>query len=266
MPLNLRQTMIFAAVKRGDAAGAPRSVAGLAQFLPDDFELVDQDLKEMAGHLPPAPVIVDDAEFTEIEPAPVTGEMQADEKPDVTEPMTADMIERANARAERRAIGARANRAPPPPAVIEPPSVIEPPARIEKVTPDIIERANARLIAANESLANARVAVGVCQRGELAARTKLASAISQFQSGFAKFTPLDQAREFAATELEQRRRIASGEAPPCAQGRPANSTIDRMMSGRASLESGKYGAHRRGALPAAMRGGFIGVPKPPSER
>jgi hypothetical protein len=152
-------------------------------------------------------------------------------------------------------------------ATVDDSDFIDAPA-IERVkmalTPD---EAQDNVVAANNALAQSRADLIVCQRREHEASGALAQAITQFQSGFEKYTPIDQAHDFARSEMELRRRVACGEAPARERPRPGNSTVDRMAYGRADIESGRYGAHRRGAFPASQRGAYVGPPvKLPSAR
>jgi hypothetical protein len=124
------------------------------------------------------------------------------------------------------------------------------------ITEADVERAGNKVAEATDALSEARGRVLACQRAELAARDKLASAITQFQIGLDPYSPVDLAHDFAKGETENRRKVAAGEMPDREIPRVANSMIDKMSAGRPGIEHGKWGAWRRGAAPI----------KPPSAR
>jgi hypothetical protein len=120
------------------------------------------------------------------------------------------------------------------------PEPAPPPTEIE------IAAAEDALVAANDALGRARANVQACQWRERGARDALAKAIGSWQSGFAPYSPVDLAKDYAAGEAAQRGRVARGEAPPREQPRPANSVIDRMAWHRApDIEAGKFKAWAR---------------------
>jgi pyruvate/2-oxoglutarate dehydrogenase complex dihydrolipoamide acyltransferase (E2) component len=129
-----------------------------------------------------------------------------------------------------------------PEAVAEPEA--PPPA-----TPDAIEAATVRRIAADQSLANARVAVTVAGNVERAARDKLAKAVSAFQSGFAPITREMLMRDVIASEQARK---AAGHVTQ-RQGRPGNSVVD---------QSAFYGRGGNPARYAPAPWGLNGKPVP----
>jgi pyruvate/2-oxoglutarate dehydrogenase complex dihydrolipoamide acyltransferase (E2) component len=104
-----------------------------------------------------------------------------------------------------------------------PEAASEPEAPPPPATPDQIEAATVRRIAADQSLANARVAVITAGNVERNARTKLAQAVTEFQNGFPKVTRDQLMRDMIASEQERK---AAGH-PSQRQGRPGNSEVDR---------------------------------------
>jgi hypothetical protein len=147
-----------------------------------------------------------------------------------------------------------------PEAVAEPEA---PPA-----TPDQIETATQRRIAADQSIANARVAVIAAGNVERAARAKLAEAVTTFQNGFPKVTREQLMRDMIASEQE--RKAAGNPLRP--QGRPGKSAVDRTaFYGRGGNPA--RGDYRRGAFPSQAkgapnydprRGAVAALPKVPS--
>jgi pyruvate/2-oxoglutarate dehydrogenase complex dihydrolipoamide acyltransferase (E2) component len=146
----------------------------------------------------------------------------------------------------------------------------EPEAPPTPATPDAIEAATVRRIAADQSLANARVAVLTAGNDERAARTKLAQAVTEFQSGFPKITRESLMRDYV--QSEQARKAAGHVSQP--QGRPGKSVVDRIaFYGRGGNPA--RGDYRRGAFPSQAkgaknfdprRGAVAAQPKVPSER
>lgn len=152
-----------------------------------------------------------------------------------------------------------------PEAVAEPEAPPPPPP----ATPDAIEAATVRRIAADQSLANARVAVIVAGNVERAARDKLAKAVSAFQSGFAPITREMLMRDVIASEQQRK---AAGHPLQPQQSRPGKSVVDRLaFYGRGGNPA--RGDYRRGAFPSQAKGapnydprrGAVAQPKLPSD-
>ena len=137
-------------------------------------------------------------------------------------------------------------------------------------TPEAIERATVRRLAADQALANARVAVISAQNVERDARGKLAKAVGAFQSGFPQITREQLMRDMIASE--QARKAAGHTSHP--QSRPGKSVVDRVaFYGRGGNPA--RGDYRRGAFPSQAfgapnhdprRGAVAAQPKVPSER
>jgi hypothetical protein len=140
------------------------------------------------------------------------------------------------------ALGARVERlqanAQQPQAEAEP----EPPA-----TPDAIEAATRRRIAADSLVANARVAVIAASNVEREARIKLAKAVTQFQSGFAPVTPEQLRRDYVKEQAAIRQAQKDGTLPVPPRGAVGKSMIDRIAA--AQRGGSLMGNFRRGASP-----------------
>lgn len=201
----LREDYIADAVQR---AGSPITVEFVSKFLPEDFKLTANDLKEFQ----PA----------EAEPAP-----------EAERPFDWAAL---NDRVQRLNVNGAAPEAEPE-AVAEP----APPA-----TADDIEAATLRRIAADSLVANARVAVISASNVERAARIKLGNAVTQFQSGFAPVTPEQLRRDFVREQQAIRAGIADGSiAPPPRGVGIGKSTVDRVAY--AQRGGSHQGNFRRGA-------------------
>jgi hypothetical protein len=151
-----------------------------------------------------------------------------------------------------------------------PDAVAEPEAPPPPATPDQVEAATNRRVAADQSLANARSAVMAAGWVERDARDKLAKAVSAFQSGFAPITREMLMRDVIASEQARK---AAGH-PSQRQGQPGKSVVDRIaFHGRGGNPA--RGDYRRGAFPSQTkgapnydprRGAVAAQPKLPSER
>jgi hypothetical protein len=111
-------------------------------------------------------------------------------------------------------------------------------------TPEEIDAALDRKIAADHDLANARSALMGAQSVEKDARAKLAKAVTQFQIGLAPMTPEQLRREWIESQQEERRQRAAQGWPEPEHGRPGKSAIDRYRfnAGRGSVNT--RGGHR----------------------
>ena len=114
--------------------------------------------------------------------------------------------------------------------------------------PASAEDAQAAVVAAHNTLIQARARVLVVSEHRRRAADALARAITQFQRGIPSCTPTQALHDFCHSEQELRRRVASGEITPTAAPRPANSAIDRLNAGgRGTVDSGYGRGYRRGA-------------------
>jgi len=246
--------------------GEPITVESLAQYFEPDFDLGDDDLEpyrvaeparaateiefeggpEAKPEAIPYPAGTLDGKPQAPAPAPVTPEPEA-------LPPQARAVAAAKAKTDLQAMVRDVAEPEAPPA-----------------TPEAIERATARRLAADHALANARVAVIGAQNTERDARGKLAKAVSAFQSGFPPITREQLMRDMIASE--QARKAAGHTSHP--QSRPGKSVVDRVaFYGRGGNPA--RGDYRRGAFPSQAfgapnhdprRGAVAAQPKVPSER
>ena len=175
-----------------------------------------------------------------------------------------DDLERYAEAALAEAVTTRDGGSKEPEAVAESAAEIAPEQLSEPPTPEAIEAATLRRIAADQNIANARVAVTVAANAERVARDKLATALGVFQSGFAPITPQELRRQHVQEQQEIRRKIAAGEMPPPRHAGIGKSAVDRAaFYQRGGNPAGGGRAYARGAAPAAAYGRVV-APKVPS--
>jgi hypothetical protein len=219
----LREQMVKNII--GEHAGEPITVENLAKYLPDTFELGDDDLA-------PYQEVTEQQRDNLALLQTLTG----------ADPASARPIEFEG---EPEAITTRDGGSKEPEAVAE----SEAPG-----TPEQIEAATLRRIKADQDLANKRVAVIAATNVERAARDRLAKAIGAFQSGFAPMTQQELRNQHVKEQTEIRRKIASGEMKPPRRGTGVGkSVVDRTaFYGRGGNPA--TGNYRRGAYPSQAKG------------
>lgn len=132
------------------------------------------------------------------------------------------------------------------------------------------------LLECTEGLARAQHAAQAALERQKRARHVLADAILKFQIAYgAALTPEELRRQFAASENQKRKMLASGEIEPTRMTRRANTYIDRV-NGRGGtaddhVRQNMRTGHRRGAMPSHMQGAFDPrfqrrMPKLPSQK
>jgi len=211
---------------------APLTIEALAPHLPPDFDLGEDDLQ------------------------PYQQAAVSESAPEVAPVKVGNRVLDAEA-AARHAAEAEAEAAEP--AAPLPPD------------PDAIDAAVKRRIAADQALANKRVALLAAQSAERDARAALAQAVQQFQVGFPPKSQSELLREHAQEQAAIRAAIKSGALPPRKNPGIGKSVVDRLASyGRGGNPAS--GDYRRGAFGSQMRGrlnhdprrGPVAVVKPPS--
>jgi hypothetical protein len=148
---------------------------------------------------------------------------------------------------------ARVGAGTPAPAATEPDPVIE--AEPEP------QRPSKSLIEAQNDLGNARAATRKATEDMHRARGELALALTKFKIAYGGApTPTELTRQFAKSEQEQRRKLASREIEPTRMTRRANTYLDQSLGrgGSASdfVRQNMRTGHRRGAAPSNMFGGY----------
>jgi len=120
--------------------------------------------------------------------------------------------------------------------------------------PDEIETAVQRRIKADQTLANARVALTTATYAERDARGRLAVAVTAFQQGLTPVTPQELRNQFVREQQELRRAAAAGEIPAPPRRGIGKSMVDRIASygrggspARGDYRRGAYGAQSKGA-------------------
>ena len=215
-------------------AVSPITIEHVAKYLPDDFEL---DTEDLAPHVP-----------AEAEPAPQAQPFDWG--------ALANRVDALQANAPAAPEAEQATAEPEAPAV----------------QPGDVEAATARRIAADSLVANARVALITAQNVEKDARTKLANAVTQFQSGFAPVTPEQLRRDHVNEQAAIRQAQKDGTLPVVGRGHGIGKSVVDRMAAYSRGGNPAQGNYRRGAYPSQMRGAPNYDPrrgpvvKPPSVR
>jgi hypothetical protein len=221
----------------------PITVGSLAPLLPDNFDLGEDDLELYRERHPheaePTPAQREAADMVQgilSGDAPIVFEGESEQTPEA--------VGEAEAKAKAKAFNGHRERQRQPIKAPEADSLAPAPA-----TPEQIEAATLRRNKAEQTLANARVAVMVAQNAERGARAKLAEAVTTFQKGFPKVTHEQLMRDVIASE--QQRKAAGHPLRP--QGQPGKSVVDRVaFYGRGGNPA--RGDYRRGAFAASAKG------------
>lgn len=240
-PVNYRDWMVRAAIFKHPEE--PRTVEALAQYLPSDFDLGDDDL---APYQEGADIVFEN------ETPPVT--IRENGRTKLLDPEAA---------ARRNTPPAKDDSKPGVKAEADEPAAPLPP------DPDAIEAAVKRRLKADQDLANRRVELIAAQTAERAARAELAQAVTTFQRGFPPMTPEQLRREHVREQAEIRAAIKDGRLSPRQNRGMGKSIVDRQayFSRGGNPAAGDY---RRGAFSSSMRGrsnydprrGFVAA-KPP---
>ena len=127
-------------------------------------------------------------------------------------------------------------------------------------TPDEATRAYDE---ADVVLAESRERLRVASLNVRTTRDALAAATTAWLRLFS-VSAEQNARQFIASSLENRAKLASGEIVPAARPRPAASRIDEMNAG--GRQRGYGNGYRRGAYAASAQGTMVAPPKLPSDR
>lgn len=171
---------------------------------------------ELANYLPADFGILPE-DLAEMPPPPIDAEFVVVESPDVANVVREVEAPRTHVEAQQQQR-----------------RVIVPP------TPDKIEVATTRMLDCQNTLANAKNYVVICQRRELDTRKTLSEKILQFQSGFAKVTPEQLKRDYIASELATRAALGGDAPPPAVIAR--KSRIDQQRAyARGGEHSGNSG-------------------------